>query len=340
MTKLVVTNNDIWALTVNVTKASILMQYLRLFSAHYTRLLTYLLLTLLPPAALWAILGGTLRCRPIAKLWSPQIEGHCLMPASGYWISVAAIDIALDFLIIALPLPAITAMRCLPRKQKISLIAVFALGFFVCATSIARLATVTTTSKQGDFVASGVWAIVWSTVEANVGIICACLLALRPLLAKIYPGMDRHETNTAAAGSLSVNYSHRQHPANLGPTAMHGNEPAMAWPGDEATLVPPDTPMTVKDSEVDTLKRASGWSNETFHARKESQVSEMLHRSSISADRVFHLQRPPPPAARREGGVDGGDGSGRTDSGSQVPTGRREVVGVLNMLRDDGDGMV
>jgi len=185
LTKLIVANNNLWAATVNVTKASILMQYLRIFSGRTTRGLCYFLLALLPPAACWAVFGGTFRCHPVAKLWNPHLTGECFS-AQMYWQSVAGIDIGLDFLILLLPMPAISALH-LPRKQKASMMLVFLLGFFVCAVSVTRLVLVTVTSNRGNFVASGVWAIIWSVVEANVGIICASLLALKPLIGKLFP---------------------------------------------------------------------------------------------------------------------------------------------------------
>ena len=183
--KLVVVNNNIFILIVNTTKASILVQYLRIFSNHRTRVHCLILMFLLLPAACWGIFGGTFLCSPTAKLWNPTLAGHC-MSAQDYWYSVAGINIGLDFLVLLLPLPAITTLR-LPRKQKFGLIFVFLLGFFVCVVSVIRLLTVLVTSMRGDFVASGVWAVIWSAVEANVGIVCASLLALKPLAAKLFP---------------------------------------------------------------------------------------------------------------------------------------------------------
>jgi len=185
ITKLIVVANDLWACTVNITKASILMQYLRVFRSQKTRMVCYLLLSTLLPAACWAVLGGTFLCSPVAKLWDPRLPGSCL-DAQAYWTSVAAIDIGLDFLIVGLPVPSIIRLH-LPRKQKVSVVMVFFLGFFVCGISVARLSTVRIISDEGEYLISGVWAIIWSAIEANVGIICACLLALRPLLAKFCP---------------------------------------------------------------------------------------------------------------------------------------------------------
>lgn len=150
LAKLVIINNNLWALAVNVTKASILAQYLRIFSSRCTRIWCYVLLVLLVPAAVWSIFAGTFLCTPVAKLWKPHLPGHCMDPRS-YWISAASINIVMDFVVLLLPLPAITQLR-LPRRQKICLVLMFALGFVVCVVSVVRLVTVYTLEKSGRLV--------------------------------------------------------------------------------------------------------------------------------------------------------------------------------------------
>lgn len=187
LAKMLVANNILWTLTVAFTKASILMQYLRIFSYRLSRLACHILILLLLPAACWAIFAGTFLCRPVQKLWHPELAGHCL-GAQTYWLSVAGLNICLDFLVLLLPLPAMTSLR-LPPRQKIALLLVFTLGFLICIIGIIRLALVTATATEGDFVQSGIWAIIWSVAEANAGIVCASLLALRPLLTNLWPSL-------------------------------------------------------------------------------------------------------------------------------------------------------
>lgn len=183
--KLIVALNTLWSITVNVTKLSVLVQYLRFFSDRYARATCFILLSSLLPATCWGIFGGIFLCSPTQKLWEPNLPGHC-RDSQTYWVSVAAVDIGLDFLILLLPIPSIVALR-LPRKQKFATMGVFLLGFLVCAVSVVRVATVIGVAKQGDMVMSGIWSIIWSITEANVGIICASLLALRALIVKFCP---------------------------------------------------------------------------------------------------------------------------------------------------------
>jgi hypothetical protein len=150
LAKLVIINNNLWAVAVNVTKASIVAQYLRIFSSRITRFCCYALLVLLVPAVCWSVFGGTFLCTPVAKLWKPQLTGKCMDPRS-YWLSAAGINIGIDFAVLILPLPAITQLR-LPRKQKICMVLMFLLGFFVCIVSIVRLATVYFLERRGRLV--------------------------------------------------------------------------------------------------------------------------------------------------------------------------------------------
>lgn len=150
LAKLVIINNDLWAVAVNVTKASIVAQYLRIFSSPVTRFFCYALLVLLVPAVCWSVFGGTFLCTPVAKLWKPHLTGECMDPRS-YWLSAAGINIGIDFAVLILPLPAITQLR-LPRKQKMCLVLMFLLGFFVCVISVVRLVTVYCLEKRGRLV--------------------------------------------------------------------------------------------------------------------------------------------------------------------------------------------
>lgn len=183
--KLIVAFNTLWSILVNTTKASILAQYLRIFDGKWTRRSCYSILFLLLPATCWGIFGGIFLCRPVAKIWNPQIPGHCRR-AQTYWSSVSAVDIFLDFWTLFLPMPSIAGLH-LPRKQKIATMLAFMLGFVVCIVGVARMATVLASSEKGDYILSGVWAIIWSGVEGNISIICASILSLKALVTRMFP---------------------------------------------------------------------------------------------------------------------------------------------------------
>jgi hypothetical protein len=74
----------------------------------------------------WAVLSGFLNCVPVAKFWDRSIDGFCLSD-KGLWFSNASMHITTDLAILMIPIPALANLE-LPRRQKIALISVFALG--------------------------------------------------------------------------------------------------------------------------------------------------------------------------------------------------------------------
>ncbi|KAK5464522.1 hypothetical protein LTR55_011735 [Exophiala xenobiotica] len=86
----------------------------------------------------------------------------------------------------------------IPRKQKYSLLAVFAVGGFVCIVAILRLHAVYVISNSSDPTYDNVAAAYWSSIELNTSIICASLPTIRPIIAKIFPTwLGSNEVDTA-----------------------------------------------------------------------------------------------------------------------------------------------
>ncbi|KAJ5794710.1 hypothetical protein N7457_001309 [Penicillium paradoxum] len=168
-------------------KASILMQYLRVFPTRRMRIICWLMITILGVYGTWAVISAFFNCIPVAKFWDDSIKGYCLSKP-GLWFSNASMHITTDFAILLIPIPALMAVE-LPRRQKFALMAMFALGGFVCITSIVRLVSLKQISESSDPTYDNVGAAAWSAVECNTGIICACLPTLKPLFARLFPGM-------------------------------------------------------------------------------------------------------------------------------------------------------
>ncbi|KGO43317.1 hypothetical protein PEX1_088880 [Penicillium expansum] len=168
-------------------KASILMQYFRVFPTHRMRVVCWVMITFLAIYGTWAVISAFLNCIPVAKFWDDTIPGYCLNKTK-LWFSNASMHISTDIAILVIPIPALMAVD-LPRKQKLALMVMFALGGFVCITSIVRLVSLKTISDSTDPTYDNVGAASWSAIECNTGIICACLPTLKPLIARIFPGM-------------------------------------------------------------------------------------------------------------------------------------------------------
>ena len=57
----------------------------------------------------------------------------------------------------------------------------------VCVTSVLRMTTLDTSSKSLDQTWGNLNSTIWTTIEANTGIICACLPMLKTPLAALFP---------------------------------------------------------------------------------------------------------------------------------------------------------
>lgn len=76
--------------------------------------------------ASWAVVSGYLNCIPVAKFWDRSIPGHCLS-FEALWFFNAAMNLITDMVLLVLPMPVLNSLQ-LPRKQRIALMAVFAIG--------------------------------------------------------------------------------------------------------------------------------------------------------------------------------------------------------------------
>lgn len=74
----------------------------------------------------------------------------------------------------------------------------------VCAVSLARVALVHRAYARHDFTRSSIDSFTWSSVEANTGIVCASLLALKPLLLRLFPTLMDEEMPPAYSTTLRV----------------------------------------------------------------------------------------------------------------------------------------
>ncbi|EAU31185.1 predicted protein [Aspergillus terreus NIH2624] len=109
-------------------KASILMQYFRVFPTKRMRVVCWVLIGVLATYGSWAVLSAFLNCIPVAKFWNPTLPGYCINQ-KGLWFSNASMHIFTDLAILIIPIPALHALE-LPKRQKIALISIFALGGF------------------------------------------------------------------------------------------------------------------------------------------------------------------------------------------------------------------
>ncbi|GLI76887.1 hypothetical protein PoHVEF18_005165 [Penicillium ochrochloron] len=166
-------------LSLILAKLSVLVLFIRIFRSRKFLICTYSTMAFLIIAGLWMVLSGFLFCIPVRDFWNVNYKehtGHCL-PEGPVWYANAVMQIFTDVAILILPMPLLSKLH-LPRRQKV--------GMIVIATSSARLYELTKMIDSHDFTKANSEAAVWSSLEANVSIICACLAPLHPLISRIF----------------------------------------------------------------------------------------------------------------------------------------------------------
>ncbi|KLU92097.1 hypothetical protein MAPG_11044 [Magnaporthiopsis poae ATCC 64411] len=188
------------------TKTSILIFYLRLSknTKPLLRLASYVVLAIVNLAGTILTFINIFQCNPTyAGFQDVPFQPTCT-PLLTVFICSAPINIVTDVAILTLPMPVLTSMR-LPPRQKTILVITFALGVFVTVVDVVRIyylqqaiSYVPTTPSSDDNAIYGgspefSWnaslSFMWSAVEVNVGIACACIPTLKPLIMKILPAM-------------------------------------------------------------------------------------------------------------------------------------------------------
>ena len=115
-----------YKLTINLTKASILLLYLRIFVHRWFRLACIALLGIVLCYMVATFAASVWQCSPVPRAWDRTVAGTCI-DLTKNWYANAGFSIATDVLILALPMHPIWTSQ-LPKSQKAALMVVFALG--------------------------------------------------------------------------------------------------------------------------------------------------------------------------------------------------------------------
>jgi fucose permease len=209
------------------TKSSIIIFYLRLSRNTHglLRIASWITFAVVNVAGLILTFFNIFQCIPVSEVFAPA--GTCI-PLITLYLASVPVNVITDIAVLVLPIPVLTGMQ-LPRKQKTILIATFGLGVYVIATDIVRIyylqqsssgysgaSQADTSPLLGDEVNFAWYAslsFMWSAVEVNVGIICACVPTLKPLISRILPNLIYSNHGTLCFGSVSKS-------SNNAPTAV------------------------------------------------------------------------------------------------------------------------
>jgi hypothetical protein len=169
------------------TKASVLLFYKRLVSGTLARrwkLAIYFALAFHAAYLIGLTLSYVLICRPLEAYWKSfdynWHEPYSCAPAESLNPVIGVLSVLSDIYAVALPFVILHYYTLdVPRAQKIGLNIIFALGLLVAGAGIGRTYFLIKLGNTYDTSWIGFDLLVWTIIEMQLGIICACAPSMR-----------------------------------------------------------------------------------------------------------------------------------------------------------------
>ncbi|KAF1971238.1 hypothetical protein BU23DRAFT_471186 [Bimuria novae-zelandiae CBS 107.79] len=174
-----------YTLTNGMNKFAFLMLYYRIFPIPGFRRLCIIMMCV---SGVWTVaflFVAVFQCMPVARVYDRTIPGTCINFAWHRWTNAIS-NLITDLIIFFLPLPLILKLN-MSLGNRIGLIILFSIGFFICIITALRMATLPQTLKLREPTWESAPTNLWSFIEAAVGVICACLISLRRTISRAWP---------------------------------------------------------------------------------------------------------------------------------------------------------
>ncbi|KAI9667661.1 MAG: hypothetical protein M1821_000478 [Bathelium mastoideum] len=148
-----------------------------------------------------SILKNFLICKPLAHYWNKSIAGHCGNETVAYGMT-GAVDLLTDIAIFVLPIRPLSRLQMAPTK-KLALYATFGLGLLTLVAGALRVYANIITDFGTDFVHSVPLVIIFTEIQAAVGIIVSCLILMRPLLDRVVSGYKSYQSRSGSGSRIT-----------------------------------------------------------------------------------------------------------------------------------------
>ncbi|KAH9207394.1 hypothetical protein DL95DRAFT_313834, partial [Leptodontidium sp. 2 PMI_412] len=168
--------------SISFTKLSIISTYVRFFPKGLARKANFglgITILLFWISSIFAII---FQCVPAQSAWNYSIKGKCY-PIKNFFFALSTFNVITDILLCLLPIPLLLSLK-MPKAQRAVLCLLFCMGIFASVASILRITHLDHLNSL-DISFKTVEPMNWSIVEADVGIICVALSALRPLVKRL-----------------------------------------------------------------------------------------------------------------------------------------------------------
>ncbi|KAJ5387566.1 hypothetical protein N7509_010107 [Penicillium cosmopolitanum] len=198
-------NNFVYPGCIAFIKLSILALYKRIFSTKKMNLAVNFMASFVVVWMVGNFIAGAINCLPVQKFWDRSLEGAC-MDIAPFSYGQQIPNILSDAIILVMPLKVVWTLP-IPKSQKVMLSGVFIVGGLTLIFDCVRLWRMIILSRSGpDITFNQAPVVLWTCVEAAVGIVAACLPNLRPLFKIGRPGFwSQLRSGSKGSGNSHLN---------------------------------------------------------------------------------------------------------------------------------------
>ncbi|KAK4167047.1 hypothetical protein QBC43DRAFT_204938 [Cladorrhinum sp. PSN259] len=187
----------LYGFTRTLSRISILLFYFRIFERTPGRRFRVGILVFDVVTCVALILLSLFPCNPISAFWTrwDRVRTGKCVDFKQEVLGISIKDIFMDVVIISMPLPYIASLNLDTKKKVLSMI-LFSVGLCVIGTGIAKLTVVDKFVKSRNPTVDMLDLALISVLELDLGIICACLPSIKPLITTRYLPFLKHLKST------------------------------------------------------------------------------------------------------------------------------------------------
>lgn len=174
----------IYSICLPLIKVSILLLYRSIFPTRGFAIATNVVGAIVVAWGIACLLVSIFSCVPIHGFWDLTVPSKCINTRE-FFLGNAIPNITMDVIILALPMGKIWYLQ-MSKGRKFAVSGIFLLGGFVCVASGIRLWSLLAMNLE-DLTWSYFGVSIWTAIEINAAITCACLPTLRPALQYTLP---------------------------------------------------------------------------------------------------------------------------------------------------------
>ncbi|KAF6828178.1 integral membrane protein [Colletotrichum plurivorum] len=174
-----------YSTSVSFSKLSILTFYLRLSPERKFRWTVFVLIGIVSAYTVVYQILIIFQCQPVSMSWDINAKGTCIGKMIPM-MTLSAANIVIDIIILLIPVKVVWSLQ-MARRQKVSLVFLFATGGFVCAAAIQRTIILPPLLESSDYTWEVPPQMIWGFIEINAGLICAAVPALKPFFMRYLP---------------------------------------------------------------------------------------------------------------------------------------------------------